>query len=85
MLGGGLSDGHRHGVKAIRHAQPFGAVHPKQNATEFFGFLGIARRALAFLGPLVFGGLTKATGSQRPAVLAIAVFFLSSEFFCSRL
>lgn len=56
---------------------------PKQNASEFFGFLGIAGRALAFLGPLVFGALTKATGSQRPAILAIAAFFIVGAFLLS--
>ncbi|MDX2044036.1 MAG: MFS transporter [Acidobacteriota bacterium] len=49
---------------------------PKQNAAEFFGFLGIAGKALAFLGPFVFGSLTKAFNSQRPAILAISVFFV---------
>lgn len=49
---------------------------PKQNAAEFFGFLGIAGKALAFLGPLVFGTVSQATGSQRPAILSIAIFFI---------
>jgi UMF1 family MFS transporter len=50
---------------------------PKENAAEFFGFLGIAGKALAFLGPLVFGTISQATGSQRPAILSIAVFFVA--------
>jgi UMF1 family MFS transporter len=49
---------------------------PKQNAAEFFGFLGIAGKALAFLGPLVFGEISARTGSQRPAILAIGSFFV---------
>lgn len=49
---------------------------PKEKAAEFFGFLGIAGKALAFLGPLIFGIISKATGSQRPAILAIGVFFI---------
>jgi len=49
---------------------------PQQNASEFFGFLGIAGKALAFLGPILFGRITAATGSQRPAILAIAGFFI---------
>ncbi|MBL9136898.1 MAG: MFS transporter [Verrucomicrobiales bacterium] len=49
---------------------------PKENAAEFFGFLGIAGKALAFLGPLVFGFLSSTTGSQRPAILSIGVFFI---------
>lgn len=56
---------------------------PKQNAAEFFGFLGIAGKALAFLGPFVFGSLTKIYGSQRPAILAIAVFFVVGMFLLS--
>jgi UMF1 family MFS transporter len=50
---------------------------PQQNAAEFFGFLGIAGKALAFLGPLVFGLIARNTGSQRPAVLAIGSFFVA--------
>lgn len=49
---------------------------PQKNAAEFFGFLGIAGKALAFLGPLVFGVIAKSTGSQRPALLAIGSFFV---------
>ncbi len=49
---------------------------PKENAAEFFGFLGIAGKALAFLGPLIFGSVSNATGSQRPAILAIGMFFI---------
>jgi UMF1 family MFS transporter len=49
---------------------------PKENAAEFFGFLGIAGKALAFLGPLVFGTISRETGSQRPAILAIGAFFI---------
>ena len=49
---------------------------PPKNASEFFGFLGVAGKALAFLGPLLFGAITAATGSQRPAIFAIAAFFI---------
>lgn len=49
---------------------------PQKNASEFYGFLGVAGKAMAFLGPLLFGGITKATGSQRPAIFAIAGFFV---------
>lgn len=49
---------------------------PKRNAAEFFGFLGIAGKALAFLGPIIFGTISKKTGSQRPAILAVGAFFV---------
>jgi UMF1 family MFS transporter len=49
---------------------------PQENAAEFYGFLGIAGKALAFLGPIVFGTISARTGSQRPAILAIGAFFV---------
>jgi len=49
---------------------------PQENAAEFFGFLGVAGKALAFVGPLVFGTISVTTGSQRPAILAIGGFFV---------
>ena len=49
---------------------------PKENAAEFFGFLGIAGKALAFLGPIIFGTVSQQTGSQRPAILSIGIFFV---------
>jgi UMF1 family MFS transporter len=54
----------------------FALFTPRQNAAEFAGFLGVAGKALAFFGPLLFGELTRISGSQRPAVLAIAIFFI---------
>jgi UMF1 family MFS transporter len=49
---------------------------PRDNAAEFFGFLGIAGKALAFVGPILFGTISSVTGSQRPAVLAVGAFFV---------
>jgi len=49
---------------------------PKTHAAEFFGFFGIAGKALAFAGPMIFGVISLRTGSQRPAILAIAAFFI---------
>lgn len=49
---------------------------PRENSAEFFGFLGIAGKALAFVGPLLFGLISSSTGSQRPAILAIGLFFV---------
>lgn len=49
---------------------------PKENAAQFAGFLGFAGKAAAFLGPLTFGTLSSQTGSQRPAILAVGMFFI---------
>ena len=56
---------------------------PKENAAEFFGFLGIAGKALAFLGPILFGVISQVTGSQRPAILSIGAFFIVGAFLLS--
>jgi MFS transporter, UMF1 family len=49
---------------------------PKPNAAEFAGFLGFAGKAVAFLGPLLFGIISHQTGSQRPAILSVGLFFV---------
>jgi len=49
---------------------------PQENAAEFYGFLGVAGKDLAFVGPIVFGTLSERTGSQRPAILAVGAFFV---------
>jgi UMF1 family MFS transporter len=44
--------------------------------SEFFGVYSLVGKSSAIIGPLVFGYLSSTLGSQRPAVLAIALFFL---------
>lgn len=43
---------------------------------EFFGFFSVAGKFAAILGPIVYGEVTAWTGSQRWAVLSMALFFL---------
>ena len=50
---------------------------PQEKAAEFYGFLGVAGKALAFAGPAIFGIISSVTGSQRPAILAIGTFFVA--------
>ncbi|MGH9838338.1 MAG: MFS transporter [Blastocatellia bacterium] len=57
---------------------------PKQNAAEFFGFLGIAGKAGAFAGPATFGFLSWLLGDQRPAILSVAAFFIVGMMILSR-
>ena len=44
--------------------------------SEFFGVYSFVGKSSAIMGPLVFGYISSAFGSQRPAVLSIALFFL---------
>ncbi len=57
---------------------------PKENSAEFFGFLGVAGKAMAFLGPSIFGVLSWMTGSQRPAILSVSLFFIAGMIILSR-
>jgi UMF1 family MFS transporter len=49
---------------------------PEQKKNEFFGFNAFASKVSAVLGPLAFGLVTTATGSQRAGLLSLLVFFV---------
>jgi MFS transporter, UMF1 family len=55
----------------------FVAMVPLDRASEYFGFHSLAGRASAALGPLFFGIVSAATGSQRWAMASLAVFFVA--------
>ena len=50
---------------------------PQPRAAEFFGFFSFTEKFSAILGPLVYGEVARWAGSQRVAVLSVAVFFLA--------
>ncbi len=49
---------------------------PPGGEAEYFGVYSLVGKSSAILGPLVFGALSSTFGSQRPAILSIAAFFL---------
>jgi UMF1 family MFS transporter len=50
---------------------------PKNRAAEFFAFYdGLCGKASAVVGPLLFGLISAATGSQRIAVVSVGFFFI---------
>ena len=53
-----------------------GRFVPPEKETEFYGFFAFSGKAIAFLGPLLYGFMTTVFGSQRYGVGAIIVFFL---------
>lgn len=53
-----------------------GRFTPVGRQGEFFGFFSVAGKFAAIIGPVVYGEVTAWTGSQRWAVLSMAVFFL---------
>ncbi|MCK5456688.1 MAG: MFS transporter, partial [Melioribacteraceae bacterium] len=53
---------------------------PKEKKTEFFGFYSLFGKSSAILGPLVFGLVSFASGSQGWAILSISLFFIIGLF-----
>jgi UMF1 family MFS transporter len=50
---------------------------PGGKEAEYFGVYSLVGKTSAVLGPLVFGQVSSAFGSQRPAILSIAFFFVA--------
>jgi UMF1 family MFS transporter len=53
-----------------------GLFSPVDKAGEFFGLWGLAGKGAYACGPFAFGWISSASGSQRAAVAATALFFL---------
>lgn len=53
-----------------------GYFTPRDKVGEFFGFFSVSGKFAAMIGPLIYGQITAITGSQRPAALAMAGFFI---------
>jgi UMF1 family MFS transporter len=71
------------GIQALSRSL-FASLIPKHKAGEMFGFFGVFDRFGGALGSLVFGLVLSATGSSRPAILALIVFFVAGGFVLSR-
>lgn len=57
---------------------------PKGSEAEYFGVYSLVGKSSAILGPLVFGLVSSTFGSQRPAILSIALFFVTGLILLSR-
>ena len=55
----------------------FAGLVPIDRTSEYFGFHTLMGRASAALGPLTFGIVSAATGSQRIAMASLAIFFVA--------
>ena len=51
-------------------------ITPPSRESEFFGFYVLSGKFASMFGPLVFGLVSEASGSQRLAVLSLLPFFL---------
>ena len=62
----------------------FATLIPKHKAGEMFGFFGVFDRFGGAMGTLLFGIVLAATGSSRPAIVSIIVFFLVGALILTR-
>lgn len=49
---------------------------PEGKEAEYFGVYALVGKSSAIFGPLIFGQVSTTFGSQRPAILSVAAFFL---------
>ena len=49
---------------------------PPGKESEYFGVYNLVGKSSAIMGPILFGTLSTAFGSQRPAVLSVSLFFI---------
>jgi UMF1 family MFS transporter len=62
----------------------FARLVPVGRSAEFFGFNALAGRLSAALGPILFGVVASATGSQRIALLSVLLFLLAGGVVLAR-
>ncbi len=51
-------------------------ITPPERVSEFFGFYALSGKVASMFGPLIFGSVSLATGSQRAAILSLAPLFI---------
>jgi UMF1 family MFS transporter len=52
-------------------------ISPPERESEFFGFYVLSGKFASMFGPLVFGSISRWSGSQRLAVLSLLPFFVA--------
>ncbi len=64
------------GSQALSRAL-FASMIPREASANFFGFYSVFNKLSAVSGPLLFAFLTTVFGTARPAVLALAAYFIA--------
>ncbi|GAA1772960.1 MFS transporter [Nocardioides hankookensis] len=63
----------------------FSLLIPRGREGEYFGLYNACERGTSWFGTLLFGVVFQLTGSYRPAIFALIVFFVLGAFFLLRL
>jgi len=53
----------------------YASIIPQQASAEFFGFFSVFTKFSAIWGPIIFATFRQVSGSSRPAILSLIVFF----------
>ena len=62
----------------------YATMVPKAKASEFFSFFSIFEKFGGVVGPALFGVVAQVSGSNRPAILAVVVFFIGGMLLLTR-
>jgi UMF1 family MFS transporter len=62
----------------------YSSMSPAAKSGEFFGLYGIMEKFSAIIGPALFAAAVALTGSSRPAVLSLIVFFVVGIYLLTR-
>ncbi len=63
----------------------FSLLIPRGREGEYFSLYGAAERGTSWFGTLLFGVIFQVTGSYRPAIFALVIFFVLGAAFLMRL
>jgi MFS transporter, UMF1 family len=63
----------------------FSLLIPRGRAGEYFALYNACERGTSWFGTFLFGFVFQVTGSYRPAIVALVVFFVLGAFFLLRL
>jgi UMF1 family MFS transporter len=63
----------------------FSLLIPRGREGEYFALYNACERGTSWFGTFLFGVVFQVTGSYRPAIVALIVFFLLGAFFLLRL
>ncbi len=63
----------------------FSLLIPRGREGEYFSLYNAAERGTSWFGTLLFGVVFQVTGSYRPAIFALIIFFVLGAFFLLRL
>jgi UMF1 family MFS transporter len=62
----------------------YATMVPRAKSSEFFSFFSIFEKFGGVVGPALFAVVAQATGNNRPAILAIVVFFIAGMMLLTR-